>query len=80
MVHVTSSWRSHEDEAKDECVNTMGCIEPCYPYFTVFAILCPGGISVFSIVFVPLNRTLRSWHLLTLLLFSYALLRLESVR
>jgi hypothetical protein len=46
MVYVASSRRSRGDEAKDERINARGCIRLCYPYFTVFTILCTRGILV----------------------------------
>jgi hypothetical protein len=39
MVHVASSWWSRGDEAKDERVDAMGCIELFYPNFAVFVVL-----------------------------------------
>jgi hypothetical protein len=46
MVYVAPSQRSRGDEAKDEQINAMGCIRLCYPYFTVFTVLCTRGILV----------------------------------
>jgi hypothetical protein len=53
-VHVASLRRSHEDEAEDEHVNAMGCIELFYPYFTVFFVLAYKGSLVISF---SINRT-----------------------
>jgi hypothetical protein len=47
VVHLTSSWRSHEDEAEDGWVYGTGCIRLFYPNFTVFIVLDPKGILVF---------------------------------
>jgi hypothetical protein len=47
MVHVASSRRSRENEAKDRRVDATGCIKLFYPYFVIFAVLGPRGISVF---------------------------------
>jgi hypothetical protein len=35
MVYVTSSQRSCEDQVKDGLIDATGCVELCYPYFTV---------------------------------------------
>jgi hypothetical protein len=47
IVHLSSSWRSHEDKAEDKRVNTTGCITLFYPNFVVFVVLCPKGILIF---------------------------------
>jgi hypothetical protein len=39
MVHVTSSWMSCGDEAKDSWIDETGCIRLFYPNFTVFFVL-----------------------------------------
>jgi hypothetical protein len=39
MVHVGSSWRSRNDEAKDIRVNAMSCIGLFCPNFTIFTVL-----------------------------------------
>jgi hypothetical protein len=44
---VKSSLRSREDEAKDGWVDATGCIEPFYPYFTVYVVLGFRGNLVF---------------------------------
>jgi hypothetical protein len=46
MAHVTSSRRSHEDEAEDGWVDAMGCIRLFYPNFTVFFVLGHKGCLV----------------------------------
>jgi hypothetical protein len=59
MVHVASLRRSHEDEdeAEDEQVNAMCCIELFYPYFTVFFVLAYKSNLVISF---SINRTPRA--------------------
>jgi hypothetical protein len=47
MVHVTSLQRMRGDEAKDERVDTTGCIGLCYPYFIMFNVLGSKGVLVF---------------------------------
>jgi hypothetical protein len=44
---VASSCRLHEDEVKDGWVDVAGCIGPFYPYFAIFVVVGPRGISVF---------------------------------
>jgi hypothetical protein len=56
MVHVTSSWRSHRDEAEDGRVDATGCIRLFYPNFTVFIVLGHKGNLVISF---SINRTPR---------------------
>jgi hypothetical protein len=56
IVHITSSRRSHEDEAKDKRVDAMGCIKLFYPNFTVFVVLDHKNSLVISF---SINRTLR---------------------
>jgi hypothetical protein len=50
VVHVASSWMSHEDEAEDGRVDAMGCIRLFYPYFVVFIVLGRRVILVFWMV------------------------------
>jgi hypothetical protein len=47
VAHVTSSWRSRENEVEDGRVNETGCIGPFYPYFVVFVVLGHRCILVF---------------------------------
>jgi hypothetical protein len=47
VVHVTSSWMSHEDEVEDSRVDAIDCIRPFYPYFVIFVVLGDRGILVF---------------------------------
>jgi hypothetical protein len=47
MVHVASSRRSREDEAKDEWVNAMSYIGLFYANFAIFIVLGPKGNLVF---------------------------------
>jgi hypothetical protein len=47
MVYVAPSRRSCEDQVKDEHVDAMGCVGPCYPYFVIFMVLDHRGILVF---------------------------------
>jgi hypothetical protein len=56
MVHMTSSWRLHGDEAKDRWVDAMGCIGLFYPNFTIFTVLGHKGRLVISF---PINSTPR---------------------
>jgi hypothetical protein len=56
MVHVVLSRRSRGDEAKDEWVDTTGCIRLFYPNFVVFIVLGHKGSLVISF---PINRTPR---------------------
>jgi hypothetical protein len=39
MVHMASSWRSHEDEVEDGPVDVTGYIRHFYPNFTVLLYL-----------------------------------------
>jgi hypothetical protein len=64
VVHVTSSRRLREDEAKDGRVDAIGCIRLLYPYFTIFVVLDHRGILVFYNG--PTNRTLGGWGSLSL--------------
>jgi hypothetical protein len=41
MVHVISSQRLRRVEAKDGRVNTMSCMGPFYPNFSIFYVLYP---------------------------------------
>jgi hypothetical protein len=56
MVHVASSRRSHEDEAKDGWVDTTGCIRLFYSNFIVFVVLGHKDTLVISF---PINRVPR---------------------
>jgi hypothetical protein len=47
VVHVAPSQRLRRDQVEDGRVGAMGCIIPCYPYFTIFCVLGPRGILVF---------------------------------
>jgi hypothetical protein len=47
MMHVASSRRLRRDQAEDECVGVMDCIESCYPCFAVFFVLSLRGVLVF---------------------------------
>jgi hypothetical protein len=49
MVHVASSWRLHQVEAKDGRVDALGYIRPIYPNFVIFYVLDPRGIVVFCL-------------------------------
>jgi hypothetical protein len=42
MVHVTSSWRLHREEAEDGWIDAMSCIRLFYPKITVSNILSLG--------------------------------------
>jgi predicted aminopeptidase len=53
--HVTSSWRSREDEVEDGCNSVMDCIRLFYSNFIVFIVLGHTGILVF--LDGPINRT-----------------------
>jgi hypothetical protein len=44
MVHVAPSRRLCRSQIEDGRVDTMGCVGPCYPYFTVFILLASRGI------------------------------------
>jgi hypothetical protein len=46
VVHVAPSWRLRRRQVKDERVDAMSCVGPCYPTFTVFNVLGPRGIVV----------------------------------
>jgi hypothetical protein len=54
MVHVASSRRSCEDEAKDGRVDATDCIELFYPNFVVFVVFGHNGSLVISF---PINMT-----------------------
>jgi hypothetical protein len=56
MVHVASSWRSHEDEAKDGRVHAMGCIGLFYLNFTVFIVVGHKGSLVISFPIIRIPR------------------------
>jgi hypothetical protein len=51
VVHMASSWRSHQSEAKDGRFNGVGCggakVGPNYPSLVVVFILAHMGILVF---------------------------------
>jgi hypothetical protein len=55
VEHVTSSWRSREDEVEDGCNSAMDCIGLFYPNFIVFIVLDHTDILVF--LDGPINRT-----------------------
>jgi hypothetical protein len=79
MVHMASSQRSCGSEAKDEHVNTMGCIRLFYLYFPVFVIL--GHKGHFSLLVRPINKTNQDWWLIaTSHTFNFAVLRFRVVR
>jgi hypothetical protein len=44
---MTSSWRLHQDKAKDRRVDAIGCVGPFYPIIIVSTILGSRGIVVF---------------------------------
>jgi hypothetical protein len=60
VVHVTSSWRSHGCEAKDDWFDGVRCgtvkVGPNYLSLDVIFLLTHTGILVFSF---PINRTPR---------------------
>jgi hypothetical protein len=47
VMHVASSWRSHEDKVEDGRVNATGFIGLFYPNFAIFVVLGPRDILVF---------------------------------
>jgi hypothetical protein len=51
MVHVASSWRSCESEAKDGRFDNVGCdateVEPNYPLLDIIFLLAHMDILVF---------------------------------
>jgi hypothetical protein len=54
VVHVASSWRSHEDEVEYGWVDATGCIRLLYSNFAIFFVLGHKGSLVISF---PVNRT-----------------------
>jgi hypothetical protein len=74
MVHVTSSWKSCGDEAKDGRVVVIGCIGHYYPYFTVFNVLCSKDVLVFYSFDWTYKYDPRGWDPLSLLLFTFIFL------
>jgi hypothetical protein len=40
------SRRLRRRQVEDGRVDVMSCVEPCYPTFIIFNILCPMGIAV----------------------------------
>jgi hypothetical protein len=57
MVHMTSSWMSCVDEAKDGRVNAIGCIRLFHFNFIIFIVLDHNGSLV---IIFHINRTLRA--------------------
>jgi hypothetical protein len=57
VLHVASSQRLCQVEAKDGWVDAMGCIVLFYPNFVVFFVLGHKGSLVISF---PINKTLRT--------------------
>jgi hypothetical protein len=49
VVHMTPSWRLHEDQVEDGWVDATGCVGPCYHNFAIFDVLGPRGILVFCL-------------------------------
>jgi hypothetical protein len=47
VVHVAPLWRLRQDQVEDGHVDAMGCVGPCYLYFTVFLVLGTRSILVF---------------------------------
>jgi hypothetical protein len=43
---VVPSQRSHEDHVKDGWVDVIGCVGPCYSYFTIFDVFGHRDILV----------------------------------
>jgi hypothetical protein len=37
----------HRDQVEDGQVDVIGCVGPCYPYFTIFYVLATMSIVVF---------------------------------
>jgi hypothetical protein len=56
MVHMTSSWRLHEDEVEDRRVDATGCIGLFYPNFAIFVVFGHKGSLVISF---PIKRAPR---------------------
>jgi hypothetical protein len=48
VVHVAPSGWLRRDQVENGWIDVTGYVGPCYPYFTVFYILCPRDIVVFS--------------------------------
>jgi hypothetical protein len=44
VVHVAPSRRLHRSQVKDERIDAMGSVGPCYSAFAVFNVLDPRGI------------------------------------
>jgi hypothetical protein len=57
MVHVTSSRRSHRNEAEDGWVDATGCVRLFYPNFVIFIVL---GHKDSLVISLPKNRTPRA--------------------
>jgi hypothetical protein len=49
VMHVVLSRRLRREKAKDEWVDTTGCVGPFYPKIIVFIVLGPNGIIVFCL-------------------------------
>jgi hypothetical protein len=47
VVPMAPSWRLRQNEVEDGQIDAMGYVGPCYPFFTVFYVLCLRGIVVF---------------------------------
>jgi hypothetical protein len=58
----------HQGQVEDGWLNVMGCVELYYPCFVIFYVLDPRGMQSFSLVLEPLNRILKRWGSLPLLL------------
>jgi hypothetical protein len=49
VVHVAPSRRLCRGQVEDGWIDAIGCVGPCYPYFTVFFLLGPRGNLVFCL-------------------------------
>jgi hypothetical protein len=56
---VAPSQRLHQSQVEDGWVDALGCIRSCYHCFIVFILLGHRGLQLFSLLFVPIYRTLE---------------------
>jgi hypothetical protein len=68
-----------QDEIEDGRVDATDCIRPFYPKIIILYVLDTMGNLVFSLLLMPINKTLEGCDSLSFLLTSFLFLRFKRV-
>jgi hypothetical protein len=68
-----------QDEIEDGRVDVTDCIRPFYPKIIILYVLDTMGNLVFSLLLMPINKTLEGCDSLSFLLASFLFFRFKRV-